>query len=132
MATLLRGHVLGTTTESPAHVFSVSRRVARRGECLERRLSRHCNMVTQKRDHATRADSRSTKSPGGMATLLRGHVLGTTTESPAHVFSVSRRVARRGECLERRLSRHCNMVTQKRDHATRGLLGAARDARRND
>jgi len=28
-------------------------RVARRGECPERRLARHCNMVTQQRDHAT-------------------------------------------------------------------------------
>ena len=28
--------------------------VARRGGCLRRRLARHCNMVTQQRDHATR------------------------------------------------------------------------------
>jgi len=47
-------HVRDLRGGSPdPYVFSVERRVARRGECLERRLARYCDMVTQQRDHAT-------------------------------------------------------------------------------
>jgi len=75
------------------YVFGVSRRVAWSRccvtMCLYRRLARHCNMVTQQRDHATLLEGTLDAGEACLAPTFTGQrAAGKNTCSPNASFAI--------------------------------------------